>query len=134
MKSQQAAITKQAEDLAKAQEAAQMSDLKKLADDVYKHVPGSVDERAAMLKAIAEIKDEKVRKSFEAVFAQSEALAKNAFETLGSQADPDVKKRAGDFEKKVAELEDGGKVSKVDALRKARQLYPEEFKAYNGEA
>lgn len=133
VKSQQAAIAKQAEDLAKAEDARVMSDLRKRADDQYPHVPGTTDERASMLKAIADIKDEKVRKSFEAVLTQSEALAKMAFDTLGSRADPGIAKKAEDFEKKVAEYEQGGKVSKTEALRKARAADPEGFKAYQGE-
>jgi hypothetical protein len=41
-------------------------------------------------------------------------------------------KSAKDFEKKVSEIAARDKISKTDAMAKARQEDPEAFKAYNG--
>ena len=82
MKAQQAQLDNQAADIKKANDATELSDLRKRADDEYLHVPGSTEERADMLKAMSGM-DEPLRKSFEAVFTQSEKLAKSAFSTLG---------------------------------------------------
>jgi hypothetical protein len=82
MKSQQARIAKQDEEIAKERDARVMSDLRKRADDEFSHVPGSTDERAAMLKALNGM-DEAVRKSFEAVLKAHEEVVKNAFNTMG---------------------------------------------------
>jgi len=63
LKSMNERLLKTSEQLAKAEEVAETERLKKRADDEYPHVPGSTDERAAMLKAMNGMSEE-VRKSF----------------------------------------------------------------------
>lgn len=133
-KKQAARIEKQEQALKKEREDREMSDLRKRADDDYSHVPGSTDERAAMLKALTTL-DEPVRKSFEAVLQQSEKLAKSGFERVGSRggkpADESMEKKAQDFESKLNKIRaDFPKLSKQDSLKKARQENPDLFKAY----
>lgn len=124
-------LTKASTDIAKAQDDALMARLEKRAEDDYSHVPGTTQERAAMLKAMSTM-DEKLRKSFEAVFAQSEKLAKSAFDTVGvSTGDSeDVKKARSTFDAKVTEIAKRDNVGRAAAMAKARTEFPEEFKAY----
>jgi hypothetical protein len=137
-----AIFKKQAEDIATAQtelakerDARVMSDLRKRADDEFPHVPGSVDDRASMLKAMSAM-DGDIRRSFETVLKQSEALAKKAFETVGVK-DPKelaaLEKRNSDgneFEKKISEIASRDKIGKTEAMQKARGEYPDLFKAF----
>lgn len=118
---------------------AQMAELKKTADEKYAHVPGSVDERAQMLKAI-DAMDESLRKSFTAVLEQSEKLAKAGFDKIGKSApgsegnvDSSLKKAAQDFDTKVAEIRKRDNSTRTEAIAKARKEHPELFKAYQGE-
>lgn len=135
MKSQQDRIAKQDEEIRKERDERVMTELRKRADDEFEHVAGSTDERASMLKALSDMKDETVRKAFEAVFKQAEEMGKHAFDTLGHRhGDTSIAKAASDFEATVTKFEDGGKVSKIEALRKARKADPEGFKAYNERA
>jgi hypothetical protein len=82
LKSQQAAIAKQAEDLKKAQDAAHFAELKKRASDEFSHLPGTVESKATILKAISTL-DEEVRKGVEQVFSTAEKLMSNAFVMKG---------------------------------------------------
>lgn len=104
IKSQQARLDKQAEDIAKANEKAELATLKKRADDEFSHVPGSTDDRAAMLKAVAGM-TEPLRKSFEAVFVQSQKLAKAAFARVGHGG---------------GNADEASAIGKLDSLAKAR--------------
>lgn len=71
--------------LAKAErEARELSEFKKRADDDFGNVPGTTDERAAMLKAMSGM-DDKVKASFEAVLKAHQDVVKNAFTTFGHQ-------------------------------------------------
>lgn len=106
MKSQQAAIQKQADDLKKAEEAREMADLRKRADDDYKHVVGTSDEKAAVLKAIKGM-DEPVRKSAETILAACEKMTASGFAKIGhgngrvaeGSADSELDKKAKEYAK-----------------------------------
>lgn len=134
-KSQDARIRKQEEDIAKERDAREQVVFEKQADDLYSHVPGDAKERASMLRAIAKM-DEPLRKAFEAVFTQSEALAKAAFDTVGTgHGTDDLNKRRKkdgitDFEKRVDEIAKTMKLGRADAMAKARKDFPDDFKKY----
>jgi hypothetical protein len=88
-----------------------------------------------MLRVIDSLPDADVRKAFEKVLVQSEKLAGTAFAKVGVKGSPDEieKRRASglEFEKRVDEVRKGAKdMSRIEALQKARHLYPDEFKAY----
>jgi hypothetical protein len=123
--------------LAKAEDETLMANLRKRADDDFKHVPGSTEQRALMLKAIGAMSED-MRKSFEAVFKSAEKLATAAFSTLGvnsfnkSGTVDDLKKGADDFVAKVTEIAVRDKVTKDVAMQKARKEHPDLFKAYQG--
>lgn len=132
LKAQSEKIEKQGKELGSERDLRKMAELKKLADDKYPNIPGTVDERANMLKAI-ETMDEPLRKSFEATLNSAQKLAKMAFDTLGSDGGRDpVTAKA--FEGKVAEIKKRDSCTQQEAMQKARAEFPEEFKAYQGAA
>lgn len=89
-------MAKQSDDnakLAKAErEARENSELKKRANDTFKNLPGTEDEKAALLKSIEAIPDEAVRKkALESVIAGDNAL-KAAFTRKGANDGSSVEK------------------------------------------
>ena len=123
-------IAKGQEDIQKERDLRENAEFAKRADDLFKHVPGTVHERADMLKAIAKM-DEPLRKSFETVLTQSEKLAKTAFETLGTGGGKNEVGGA-DFEKAVSEIRKRDNCTRAEAMQKARTENPDAFKAYQG--
>jgi hypothetical protein len=133
LKGQAEKIAKAEAEIAKERDLRETAELKKKADEAYPAVPGSVDERAAMLKAIGGM-DETLQKSFTAVFEQSQKLAKAAFNTLGHRGGgaEDIAKSAADFNAKVAEIKKRDECSNTEAMQKATREFPDLFKAYQG--
>ena len=132
LKAQSAQIADGEAKLAKEREARETAELKKQADAEFAHVPGSVDERAAMLGAINKM-DESLQKAFRAVFVQAEKLAKAGFGQIGTggnKKEDQLRKSANDFDAKVSEIAARDNVSKAKAMVKARHEFPELFKAY----
>lgn len=131
LKSQSDKIAKANAEIKKARDEAEMATLRKRADDLYSHVPGTTDERASMLKSIGTM-PEALRKSFEKVLMQSEKLSAQAFGKIGKSLAEieDLGKSAKGFEHKVAEIQKRDSCSRTDALSKARTEDPEGFKAY----
>lgn len=144
MKAQAERIAKTEADLAKQRQEAAMAKLEKQAEDEFKHVPGTVQERAQMLEVIGK-QDEGLKKAFLAVFTQSEKLAKAGFGKVGvgDGGSDDLSKRRGsgggdskiskaqrDFDAKVNEIRKRDKCSQTDAFSKARKEEPDLFKAY----
>jgi len=81
------ALRKQNEALVERQETA---DLEKRAESELAHLPGTVQERAAMLKAVEAIEDETQREAARAALkAGSDAMSK-AFDTMGHRNAPVV--------------------------------------------
>lgn len=132
LKSQSEAIAKQAEQIAKAEEKAELATLEKRAIEEFAHLPGTSVEKAKVLKAIAAMPEE-VRKSQENILKAAEATAKLAFETRGTR---NVGKSDGsvNFAKRVDEIAARDGVSKTVAMAKARTEYPDDFAAYQDEA
>ena len=133
-KKQAARIEKAEKDLAASNERAEMSELRKRADDEFPHVPGDSELRAKMLKAMKSMSED-VQKGFEAVFKAHEALAKTAFSKLGHNGGKNenetVAKAGRDFEAKVTEIAKRDNIGRSEAMTKARTEHPELFKAYN---
>jgi hypothetical protein len=131
MKSMTEEIEKNSADIKKAKDEATLAKLEKRADDEFSHVPGTTAERAAILKAVSEMPDA-LKKSFETVLKQSEALAKSAFTMKGTNAgdSEDVRKGRQDFEAKVAEIKKAEGCTRAEAMSKARVSHPDLFKIY----
>jgi hypothetical protein len=141
MKAQAARIAKTEENLAKEKDARETAEFEKQADEKYAHVPGTTEERGAILKAVTAM-DEPLRKSFEKVLEQSEKLAKAGFEKIGhgggrepagSGQGREISKTVRDFDAKVNEIKKRDNCKQTDALAKARKEAPELFKAYQEE-
>jgi len=123
-------VTKTTEDLAKERDARRMGELTKRATDELGHLPGTPEEKAGVLKALDEMPEE-CRTTIEAMFKAGEGAMVHAFNTLGTQQG-DVRKAAGDFKKRVAEVKSRDNCTESEAMAKARKEYPEEFKASQG--
>lgn len=123
-------INKAQEEVAKERDLRLTAELKKQADDLYSHVPGTIDERANMLKAMQSM-EEPLRKSFEAALAACEKLSKTAFDTLGSDGGKGEASKA-DFEKAVNEIRARDNCTRQEAMAKARRENPDAFRAYQG--
>lgn len=122
-----------AKDQADASDKAAIAKAEQRAQAEFSHLPGSVEERGAMLKAMEDM-DEDLRKSFEAVFTAAEGLAKGAFKQVGSQGQEINKADQDKFVAKVSEIQDRDKISKSAAMVKAAAEFPELHKAYAGQA
>lgn len=130
-----AKIEKGATELQAERDLRKQAQFEKSADELFKHIPGSVSERGQMLKAIDGMKPE-LKGAFEKVFKQSEALAKMAFQTIGKAPGVGVEKSADPkaFMGKVAEIQTRDKVSKNAAMEKAAIEFPVEFEAMQAAA
>lgn len=134
LKSQAAEIAKANASMAKEIEKRETTEFQKRADDEYSHVPGTAEERGNMLRAISKM-DEPLRKSFEAALGSAEKLAKAGFDKLGHKGDKpgdeSIAKQARDFESRLDKVRsDFPKLSRSEALSKARRENPDLFKAY----
>jgi hypothetical protein len=120
-------------EIEKQKDAALMATLRKRADDEFGHVPGTTDQRAYMLKHMGRMPEE-LRKSFETVLKQSEALAKSKFDTVGfgGVGIENLRKNGASFETKVSEIQKRDNCTRTEALSKARHEDPDGFKAYQG--
>jgi hypothetical protein len=125
MKAQQTSIEANATALKAATEKADMAEFTKRADGEFAHVAGTTDEKAKMLKAIAGITDEAVRKSFDTVLKAAEAMAKAGFDRIGHGNGQVVEGSAEDqLVKKANEYAKANKVSYEVAYDKVCQAEP----------
>ena len=134
MKTQQADIEKNAKDLLKAQDDAEMARLEKRADDEFKAVPGTVTIKSQMLKRIMGWPDDLKAAGLSLLKAHNDLVAKG-FERMGSNGGGiDISKARGGFMAKVSMIEGRDKVGRVAAMQKARQEFPDEYNAFqNGD-
>jgi hypothetical protein len=118
-------------EIAKERDLRETAELKKRADDEFPHVPGTLDERASMLKALGKM-DEAVQKTFTAALTQAEKLAKSAFDRVGMNGGDmeALKKGAKGFEDKVSEIRKRDECTRTEAMERARKEDPDSFKAY----
>lgn len=130
LKAQQTTITKSAEDIAKANETAEMAVLEKRAADEYPNVQGTATEKALILKH-AKAFPEPVRKSLEVILKSANDVKDGAFNRLGhGNGQTAIKKGQKPFEEKVAKIMAEQKVGKLTALKKAAEDFPAEYEAY----
>lgn len=129
IKSQQARIEKAEKDAADERDRRQMSEFGKRADAEFSHLPGETVAKAELLKAVDAL-PEGVKKTFEEILKAGEAAIKLAFEKLGHNPRKDVAKDGNAFETKVAEIQKSEKLSRTQAMQKARERFPDEFEAY----
>lgn len=133
MKAQAKQIEKTQAEVAKERNAREQAEFTKRAEALA-HVPGSVEERTAMVAAVSKMSPE-LRKSFEAVLEQSDKLGKAGFDKLGhgggkGAEDDTLAKASRDFMAKVAEIRSRDKCTESLAMSKARKEFPKLFEAY----
>lgn len=107
-------------------------ELTKRAEDEFGHLPGEVESKVDVLRSINKIDDEDTRKCLEKMLEAGDKAIKAAFDTIGHDKET-LKKTENDFKKKVAEIKKRDECSQTEAMQKARQEYPEEFAAFQGE-
>lgn len=103
MKSQEARIAKQAEDLAKSNDAVALAGFTKRATDEMAHLPGEVVAKAALLKAIDGIGEEE-KKTLKAIVDAGEKMAKAGFDKIGRGGDPEKGSAKAEATAKAAEI------------------------------
>lgn len=117
----------EAEKIAKAErDAREMSDLRKRAADEYGHLPGDVDAKANVLKAMNGI-DEEARKSLDAMLKAGEKLAKAGFGMMGSLdgSTADSSSPEAQIDKRAKEIQKAESVTFAKAYEKALEENPE---------
>lgn len=129
LKAQQAAIAKAHDEIAKANERAEIAVLEKSAEAEYGKLPGTALEKAHLLRAAASL-PEPVRKTFDGILKAAQATAEFAFQTHGTTGGMAKSADTGGFEAKVTEIQARDKCSKSVALGKARAEDPAAFEAY----
>lgn len=130
-------LAKQADEdraLAKQErEARENAEFAKQADDDLKEFSEAVakrDDKIAVMRAVAKM-DDGPREALRKMLAVGAKAISAAFDTIGHRNES-VAKSAGAFEKRVSEVQARDKCNKVQALERAREEFPEEFKAYQG--
>lgn len=110
---------------------AETAELTKRAEDEFPHLPGSVDEKVSVLRAIGKA-DKPTQEAFKKMVVAGEKAIVSAFDKVGHRGgDQTVEK--GAFEKRVAEVLARDKGSRTEAMEKARKEFPAEFAAYQGQ-
>lgn len=129
-KAQADRITKQEKELAAERDLRKRAELTKRAQDEVPNLPGTDDEKIDVLKAVDGL-DEKVRDTITKMLKAGNDSAKLAFEKVGhrgvnkgTDGDP------AEFEKRVDEIASRDRISKNDAMGKARKEYPKAFEVY----
>jgi hypothetical protein len=129
MKAQEARLQSQAADLAKAQEATAMASFTKRATDDFRHLAGSVEERAAILKHLSTAPAE-VQKAADALLKAAEGAAKFAFEKAGAGGGKGPE--ANDAEGEIQKIADD--ILKAQPTLTAQQAYSKALETPAGAA
>jgi hypothetical protein len=113
-------------EIEKANDRAETAVLEKRAGDEFAHIPGTVAEKALVLKSIALMPDA-AKASFETILKAAESMAAKGFNRIGhgGERPMDVTKAAGDFTSKVSEIKTRDNCTLAKAMSKARVEFPE---------
>lgn len=111
-------------------EKRETAEFAKRVDTELKHFSGTVDEKVAVLRAVSKV-DESARDALMKMLDAGNKAIGAAFQTIGHDREA-VRKSADSFAKRVDEIISRDKISRDAAMTKARELYPDEFKAYQG--
>jgi hypothetical protein len=96
------------------------------AEEELRHLPGTEDEKAAVLKAVDKM-PEAERATFLAIFAAANKSASLFFERIGDRRHLDHADPRYAWTKRVMEIRQRDRCSRQDAMHKARAEYPDEF-------
>lgn len=112
--------------------ARQKAEFEKRADDSFSHLPGTVVEKGAVLKAVSDLPEE-VRKNLDRMLEAGEKAIKSAFSTIGNRgADVDkaAEADARKFADRVTSIQKAQNTNRTTAISKARREDPAGFKAF----
>lgn len=101
----------------------------KVAEDQLSHLPGSVEEKARLLKNLSEYLDDDERKLLTKMLVSGDRSAGTAFRTFGHKIDKGLGSPAS-FQKRVAAIKSRDGCSNIEAMQKARREDPEAYDAY----
>lgn len=128
LKSQNDRLAAQADEIAKANERAELVVLEKRASDEFGHLPGTAVEKAKVLKSIADLPEE-VAKSLEAMLKAGEEALVGAFKMAGTTKGHEPGSPQDALEKKVDEVAKAQNISKAAAYDKVLSEFPELYDA-----
>lgn len=112
-----------------------MARFEKRVETEFSHLPGTVAEKALVLKSIAGLPED-ARKAHEAILTSAENMASAGFTRLGQGGgtSPTAKAAEDGFMAKVAEIKKRDNCADHEAMSKARREFPAEFEAYSSAA
>ncbi|WEX10287.1 hypothetical protein [Chelativorans sp. AA-79] len=113
--------------VAKAErEARELTELKKRASDDFGHLPGTVEAKANVLKAMGTM-DEEVRKNLETILSTAEKLAKNGFGMIGTLPGnaAGAETPEGQLQKRAEEIKKAENITFEKAYTKACEENPD---------
>lgn len=105
-------------------------ELRKRAEDELGTMPGTLDEKIALLKSLDSMPED-VRKTATSLFEAASKTANLAFTRMGSAGGVN-KGKSSDFEKKVTEIRKRDTCTRQQAMTKARHEFPDEFRDWQG--
>lgn len=140
LKAQQEDTLEMAKGLDEERDRRVNTELSAKAKSEYGNLPGTDVEKAAVLKAMEDM-DEAVRGTLTKMLVAGEGAIKSAFSRLGN-TNTDLGQHSGlrksgsshPFLQKVAEIRKRDNIGQAQAMTKARNEYPEEFKDYSAQS
>lgn len=131
MKKQAERTDKLEKDAAEARAAELNTRMEKRAGDDFNHLPGTVAEKAEVLKSV-EAMPAAAKTSLEKMLKAGEAAIVSAFQKIGHTGSQSSLDDAKKFEKMVDDEVASSKCTKNAAMAKVRKTHPDLFKAYQG--
>lgn len=106
----------------------ELLEFSKVADSELSHLPGRTEEKARLLKSLADYLEPDERRLLSSMLKSGDRSAGTAFKTFGHSV---AKARtAASFQKRVSDIRARDNCSNVEAMQKARQEHPDDFEAY----
>lgn len=130
LKAQQDRVDRLAKQAAEERDLRELVEYAKVAEDELAHLPGTVEEKAVILKQLGTALNAKERALVSRMLKAGNAGISTAFQSVGHRTTKAA--AAGSFTKRVNEIRARDNCSHTDAMRKARMEHPDEFDAYQG--
>ena len=131
LKSQQDRIDELAKSAQEEKDLRELLEFAKVAEDNLQHLPGTVEQKAGLLKSLNKSLDDDERVLISKMLHAGNGGVASSFNTIGSRGD-EVKKAAGNFTKRIDEIRSRDTCTRTEAMQKARKEFPDEFAAYQG--
>lgn len=132
LKQQQDRLAKVEKQALEDREARELMEFSKVAEAELAHLPGTVEQKATLLKTLAGSLSQSERQLISKMLRAGEGAVVSAFRTVGTGQGGDVSKARGGFEKRISEVRARDNCSRTEAMQKARREYPDEYAVYQG--